>query len=279
MLKEKNNKLIKQEKFLLRFLNKEQTDKYNELRNGNLLNLDGKAEYELSELMRIAISNHMLKEDMPLCQWKAFSLRLPLQHWLKASSDLGFIKGKLSYLLEIESPDKWNIIKKGLEDLIKSNHSVEAIERLAFLYTKESLMGSPQVVPELDYKKANQLLLFGIELGADWLYNNILSNYDTMIKKGISSEEDKQIFIKKVKPLLKYEKVSIPIPYEKLIKKICNKLEIECIDSVNIHSAIIHLHCNFSRFISDDGKSRKEYIQIIEYLGQYLQNKIQDILI
>lgn len=271
-----------QEAILINYLGYTERLQYVEALHSEELGKDGAKEYELANLMRIAMNAHHQVNfpNSPLCQRCLELLSLPMQYWLFNAAQLGHVETKYEYLLQIESPENWDKMRNGFTELIEKHHHINSYERLAFLYSFDGLMNAPQISPELDYEKANALLKSAVELGAEWLYRKILRNYDELIKRGKATETDKQLFIKQTEPQLKHESIELPEKYKKVLRPICRKLKYKSVDFVNSKEIVDHIR--YVDFRSFGKKPSKKYLlqkEAADYIEACIENKKREILI
>ena len=216
----------------------------------------------------------------PVCQWCLELLSLPMQYWLFKAAQLGHIEAKYEYLHQIESPTNWDELRNGFTELIEKHHHIDSYERLAFLYTFDGLMNEPQIAPELDYEKANELLKSAVELGAEWLYREILWNYDKLIKCGKATEIDKRLFIERTKPHLKHESIELPKKYAKALKPILRKLKYKGVDFVNSEEIVDKIrYGNLKLLIKKPSKKYLLQKEAADYIKSCMENKKREILI
>ena len=271
-----------QEAILINYLSYTDRLQYIEALHSEELGKEGAKEYELANLMRIAMKEHHQVNFpySPVCQWCLELLSLPMQYWLFKAAQLGHIEAKYEYLLQIESPMNWDELRNGFTELIEKHHHIDSYERLAFLYTFDGLMNAPQIAPELDYEKANVLLKSAVELGAEWLYRKILWNYDALIKCGKATTTDKQLFIKQSKTQLKHESIELPKKYKKAIRPICRKLKYKNVDFVNSEEIVDGIRYD-DRKLFRKKTSKKSLLQeeAANYIESCMENKKREILI
>ena len=281
MFEDTKKSLEEQEAILINYLSDDEWTQYAEACHSEELGTDGTIEYELAKLMRGAMHEHHKANypHSPICQWEIEMLRKPMIYWLFSAAQLDHVEAKYEYLRQIESPKNWDEIRIGYTELIEEHHHIDSYDRLAQLYSSEDLMNFPQIPPELDYERANELLKSAVDLGAEWLYRKILWNYDSLIKCGEATEADKCLFIEQSKPHLKHEHIELPKKYRNAVRPFRRKLKYKNVDFTNAEEIVYAIL--YGRRKPLGGYNSRRYLlqtEAAEYIESCIENKKKEIL-
>jgi len=282
MLGDARKGLKEQEEILLEYLNEEKKNRYLELKKSENLGKDGDVEFELAEIMRDARGKHhdVNYPRSPLCQWSLEMLSVPMNYWLEKAANLGHKEAFFDHLIQIESKENWEKVRDGYKKLIDEHRHMESLERLAFLYTDEGAMNKPQVVPEIDYNKANELLLDGIKWGASWLVRSIYYNFEKQIRAGKTTFDKWYEYKDSIEKYLDHTPIEIGKEYKKVLKPILKKEKIKFVDLTNIGEVCQRLKFgDFSRLIYPSKPTKEDALknELLKYLEGIKEKKIREI--